>query len=182
MSTTTPECPANWFCTNPPDESSYLYGPYRPNPTLLLTRGKCILQYNMNYQTGKLDPANSPQLITSYFPGPGGPTAPFPLSMNYMTPDPATNNQTYILNMIGPWSQKALSCSVSPAKPPATAPTCPEAADVQDINVQDITNRFSSASSQLNYEDGLIYQFVVNKRKSNGRFASTRRQIRLLFL
>ena len=60
------------------------------------------MEFKQNYQTGKMDPLGTPLPIASYFPGPGGPTAPFPLSMNYMTPDPATNNATYLLNMIGP--------------------------------------------------------------------------------
>ena len=50
------------------------------------------MEYTFNWQTGMLDPTQPPQLISTYFPGPGGPTASFPLSLNYLQQDPKNAN------------------------------------------------------------------------------------------
>ena len=58
------------------------------------------MEYTFDFSTDTLVPDMAPELINSYFPGPGGPTGPAPVDVVYENyPDPLTGD-TFTLNML----------------------------------------------------------------------------------
>ncbi|OQV17552.1 hypothetical protein BV898_08323 [Hypsibius exemplaris] len=171
--TTFQQCPSNAYCTNAPDESSYLLGPFVQYQTLLLFSGQCVLEYKFNWATAMLDPTQPPELITSYFPGPGGPTATPPLSLNYMSYSPA-NDGTITLTMCALMSSSCLTCVENGAVEFQVngASTCPNPSNTVTT---DPDQTVTSVTSQVfqGVSPPVINQYVVLK-------ASNRTEIGLM--
>ncbi|OQV17553.1 hypothetical protein BV898_08324 [Hypsibius exemplaris] len=170
--TTGPNCPSNIFCTNPPDEASYLLGPYQLYQTLLLFSGPCVMEYKFNWDSvtgigGTIAPTQPPKLITSYFPGPGGATATPPLSVNYFQNSPL-NDGSLTLTMCGAATRSCLTCREDPGVEfqSTGASSCPNPAATGVLDPDAIA---TSATSQmyLLQNPSQVMQYVVLKSSGN---------------
>ncbi|XP_055338798.1 uncharacterized protein LOC129588547 [Paramacrobiotus metropolitanus] len=162
-------CDPTTMCTGSPDESTYLIGPYQFYQTFLLFKGGCVLEYTYDYLTGNLlrnvdsnGQQISPQATSTYFHFPGGPTFTPPIvDLAYMTYNPATGGNSYMINVVNRQTGKQLTCPSNGAfSSGALAVDCPTAATTSGSAVP-LSKATSASSQQFQGVPLTLYQYVV---------------------
>ncbi|XP_055341333.1 uncharacterized protein LOC129590236 isoform X2 [Paramacrobiotus metropolitanus] len=154
--TTVADCPLSTFCNAVPDESSNLLGPFVKPTAYLLFSGSCVMEYTMDWDAGKLNIQSQPEKITTYFPPPGGPGMPGPVTLSYLTN--ANAETTYTSFFQDQSGSKVMKC-VSDQGKKADYFTCANSVTSSGI-IPPATA--TSASTQYTNGDGHMANYVVN--------------------
>ncbi|XP_055335992.1 uncharacterized protein LOC129586658 [Paramacrobiotus metropolitanus] len=163
VTTTTPapQCTLQSFCQGNIDESSFLLGPYSPYQTYLLYSGNCIMEYTVNWTTNILNPIGDPELLTEYFPPPGGPTLVPPVNPVFLNRNQTNTTDGFDLNLINNNGASLLHCPTNGLFDTHAA-SCPTPSGPNSIAG---TAGLTSISSMLNVGDFKTYHYVVDSSK-----------------